>query len=147
MYQRFSRRVDAVVKRARAIARDGDQEYLGTEHVLLAILQEGTGVGAKLLNAAGIDEYRLKAEIDKLVKKSMEETWVFGNLPGSPHLKSTVANAVNLAQQLEAKEVCTEHLVLAMLKEKGSVAELALRAFGMSYDMARDKVAEIGPQP
>ncbi|MEE9296383.1 MAG: Clp protease N-terminal domain-containing protein [Phycisphaerae bacterium] len=143
MYQRFSPRVDAVVKRARAIARDGDQEYLGTEHVLLAILQEGTGVGAKLLNAAGIDEYRLKAEIDKLVKKSMEETWVFGNLPGSPHLKSTVAHAVNLAQQLEAKEVCTEHLVLAMLKEKGSVAELALRSFGMSYDTARDKVTEI----
>ena len=115
--------------------------------MLLAILQEGTGVGAKLLNAAGIDEYRLKAEIDKLVKKSMEETWVFGNLPGSPHLKSTVANAVNLSQQLEAKEVCTEHLVLAMLKEKGSVAELALRSFGMSYDTARDKVTEISPQP
>ena len=147
MYQRFSKRVDAVVKQARAIAREGDQEYVGTEHVLLAILQEGTGVGAKLLRTSGIDEYGLKGKIDKLVKKNLEETWVFGNLPGSPHLKSTVACAVNLAGQFQAQEVCTEHLVLAMLKEKDSVAELALRSFGMSYDSAREKVGELIPQP
>lgn len=143
MYEQFSQRVQSVVKEGRAIARAADQEYLGTEHLLLGILREGTGIGAKLLESFGIDEYRLKAEIDRLVRKSMEDTWVFGNLPGSPHLKSAVAEAIALAQQLESKDVCTEHLILAMLKEKGSVAERALHAFGMAFANAREKAIEL----
>ena len=143
MYEKFSPRVDKVIQLARAAAREADQEYLGTEHVLIAIVQEGTGIGAKLLNKHGIDEYRLKAEIEKLVKKSMEDTWVFGKLPGSPYLKSTVAAAVGLARQLDSKTVCTEHLVLAMLREKGSVAEQALRSLNLTFDPAHADVLEL----
>ncbi len=143
MYEKFSKRVQTVVTRARAIAAEADHEYLGTEHLLLAIADEGTGIGARLLEAFGIDQYRLTAEIERLVKKSMEETWVFGSLPGSPHLKSTVAQAIALAQELESKEVCTEHLILAMLKEKGSVGERALGKLGLKYENARAKIQEL----
>ncbi len=143
MYEKFSKRVSTVVEHARKIAREADQEYLGTEHVLVAIMREGSGVGAKVLSSFGVDEYRLKAEIDRLVRKSMEDTWVFGKLPGSPHLKSTVATAVRMAQELESKEVCTEHLLLAMLREEGSVAERALLAFGATYDKAHAKTQEL----
>lgn len=143
MYEQFSQRVRSVVKEGRGIACEADQEYLGTEHLLLAVLREGTGIGAKLLRSFDIDEYRLKAEIDRLVRKSMEDTWVFGDLPGSPHLKSAVAGAIAIAQQLDSKEVCTEHLVLAMLKEKGSVAERALRHLGVDYQAALDATVAI----
>ncbi len=143
MYEKFSQRVATVVKDARELADEADQEYLGTEHVLLAILREGTGVGSKLLTSFGIDEYRLKAEIERFVKKSLEDTCVFGDLPGSPHLKSTVANAISLAQELDSKEVCTEHLLLAMLKEPGSVAERALDKFGVNFENARARAREI----
>lgn len=143
MYEQFSQRVRSVVKQGRDIAREADQEYLGTEHLLLAILREGTGIGVALLESFGVDEYRLKSEVDRLVKKSMEDTWVFGDLPGSPHLKSAVAGAIALAQELGSKEVCTEHLILAMLREKGSVAERALRGFGMEFETARDRTVEI----
>lgn len=146
MYEKFSQRVATVVKLARDIAREGDQEYLGTEHMILAIAREGTGIGAKLLEKAGIDEHKLKAQIERLVKKSMEETWVFGNLPGSPHLKSTVGKAITLAQQMDSKEVCTEHLVLAMLMEPGSVAERALKHFGMNFESARALAIESAAQ-
>ena len=145
MHKKFSQRVERVVGQARNLARDGDREYLGTEHVLLAILNEGTGVGAKILNELGVDSHRLGAEIDRLVKKSLEETLVFGNLPGSPHLKSTVAAAINLAEQFQAEEVCTEHLVLAMLKEEGSVAERALNHFHVTFDAARSKIDDLNP--
>jgi ATP-dependent Clp protease ATP-binding subunit ClpC len=143
VYEKFSKRVESVVKIAREIAREADQEYLGTEHFLLAIASEGTGFGAKLLGAFGVNEHSLKAELDRLVKKSMEETWVFGNLPGSPHLKSTVAAAIAIAQEFKTNEVCTEHLILAMLNEKGSVAQCAMAKFGMDFDGARDKLREL----
>ncbi len=143
MYEKLSKRVEAVIRLARDVARADDQEYLGTEHVLLAICREGTGVGAKMLDAFQVDETKLRQQIDILVRKSLDETLVFGNLPGSPHLKSVVATSIRLAQQLESREVCTEHLLLAMFGEKGSVAETVLRNLGMTYDAARAKAVEL----
>ena len=143
MYEKLTKRVEEVIKLARSIARQADQEYLGTEHVLLAVQQEGTGVGAKVLDRLGVDEYRLKAELARHVRKSMEDTWVFGRLPGSPHLKSVIACAIELARRLDSNVVCTEHLLLAMLKEKGSLAEQALRSLGVTYQRAEDETLKI----
>ena len=133
MYGKFSKRVEKVITLARKLAQGEDQEYLGTEHVLLAIAQEGTGVAAELLGKHGADEYRLKATIDRLVGDSMTETWVFGNLPGSPHLKNAVAAAVEQAQDLNSEHVCAEHLLLGLLKEDGSIAAQALKHLGITY--------------
>ena len=133
MYEKFSPRVDKVVKLANEIAREYDQEYVGTEHVLLAVLREGTGIGAKVLLARNVTEGRMREVVDRLIKKSMEETWVFGRLPGTPHFKNVIATAIEQARQLESKEVCTEHLLLALLRERGSVAHRALRELGIKY--------------
>ncbi len=133
MYEKFSPRVDKVVKLANEIAREYDQEYVGTEHVLLAVLREGTGIGAKVLLARNVTEGRMREAVDRLIKKSLEETWVFGRLPGTPHFKNVIATAIEQARQLESKEVCTEHLLLALLRERGSVAYQALRELGVKY--------------
>ncbi len=143
MYEKFSSRVEKVIKLARQLARNEDQDYLGTEHILLAILDEGTGAGAKLLMQNGVDEHRLKAQITKLVHKSMDETWVFGQLPGSPHLKNAVAAAIEQAQALNSNEVCAEHLLLGLLKETGCVAAVVLRHFGVTYESARAELIRI----
>ena len=140
MYEKFSPRVDKVVKLANEIAREYDQEYVGTEHVLLAIMREGTGIGAQVLRDRNITDLHLRTEIDKLIKKSMEETWVFGRLPGTPHFKNVVANAIEQARQLDSKDVCTEHLLLALFREKGSVAYRALKSLGVRYADAREDV-------
>lgn len=140
MYEKLSKRVDEVVRIARGIAREMEHEYLGTEHLLLAILREGTGVGAKVLAASGINEVTVRAELDRRIRKSLEDTWVFGRLPGSPHLKGVVVKAVELAGNLKSPVVCTEHLVLAMLLEKGSLAEQALRALGLTFESAESRL-------
>lgn len=145
MLPRSSPRVAEVIKLANTIAREYDQEYVGTEHVLLAILREGTGVGASIMKKHGITEGKLREEIDRLVKKRLEETWVFGRLPGTPHFKNVMANAIQQCQQLESKEVCTEHLLLALLQERGSVAYKAVTALGLTYDKVRAEVT--GPSP
>lgn len=140
MLPKSSQRVGEVIKLANAIAREYEQEYVGTEHVLLAIQREGTGLGAGILEKRGITAEKLRHEVDQLVKKQLEETWVFGRLPGTPHFKNVVATAIAECQQLEAREVCTEHLLLALAKEKGSVAQKALIALGMNYDEVRKAV-------
>ncbi|RJP33185.1 MAG: hypothetical protein C4547_12750 [Phycisphaerales bacterium] len=142
MLPKASKRVDQVMKLANDIAREYDQEYVGTEHILLAVLREGTGVGASILDRKRVTEKAARAEVDRLVRKSMEETWVFGRLPGTPHFKNVIAKAIEQAQQLESKEVCTEHLLLALLKEPGCVAHKALKALGVSYDDVRAAVLE-----
>ena len=143
MLPKSSPRVAEVIKLANHIAREYEREYVGTEHILLAIQREGTGVGAAVLAKRGVTAGRLRDEIDKLIKKQMEETWVFGRLPGTPHFKNVVATAIQQCQQLESKEVCTEHLLLALLIEKGCVAHKALKTLGLTHDQVRSDILEL----
>jgi len=132
--------VARVFKIANEIAHEFDLEFVGTEHVLLAIQREGTGVGAAVLTNRGITNGKLVQEVENLAKKQLEETWVFGRLPGSPHYRNVMATAIEQCRQLEAGEVRTEHILLALLKEKGSVAQKALKALGLSYQDAKADV-------
>ena len=143
MMPKSSRRVAEVIRLANLIAREYEQEYVGTEHVLLAIQREGSGIGAAALAKRGITAEALRAQVDKLVKKQLEETWVFGRLPGTPHFRNVMATAVKQCNALGAKEVCTEHVLLALHKERGSVASKALDALGISYEDLRSDVMEL----
>ena len=143
MLPKSSPRVAEIIKIANQIAREYDQEYVGTEHVLLAIEREGTGMGAAVLAKRGLTAKRLREEIDKLVKKRLEETWVFGRLPGTPHFKNVVAVAIEQCQELGSSLVCTEHLLLGLLKEQGSVAHKTLNTLGVSFDDARSDIQEL----
>lgn len=140
MYEHLSSRVDKVVKLANSIAREYEQEYVGTEHILLAIAGEGTGVGARILSQRGATQDKIRAEVEKIVRSRMEDTWVFGRLPGSPHFKNVVARAIEEARALDSKEVCTEHLLLGLLAEKGCTAQQALRALGLTAREVRQDV-------
>lgn len=140
MYEHLSRRVDHVIKLANSIAREYEQDYVGTEHVLLAIAQEGTGLGARILKDRGVTEGRIRSEVGKLVKASLEDTWVFGRLPGTPHFKNVVAAAIEEARELKSREVCTEHLLLGLLAEKGSVAHAAMKNLGLTAKSLREDV-------
>lgn len=140
MYERLSGRVEKIIKLSQEIAREYDQDYVGTEHLLLAILQEGTGVGAILLAEQGIGLARVKEVVDRLMLKSAEETWVFGRLPGTPHFRNVMAIAIEEARQFESKEVCSEHMLLALAREEGSVAQATLLELGVKAGTLRAKL-------
>lgn len=146
-HPKSSHRVQEVVRIANAVGREYDREYVGTEHVLLAIQREGTGLGAAILQKNGITPAKLQGAINHLVQKSMEETWVFGRLPGTPHFRNVMAAAIEECLDLGAKEVCTEHLLVALLREKGSVAYKALQQLGLTYEKAREQVQAAGGAP
>jgi len=142
MLPKSSQRVAEVIKIANRIAHEYERDYVGTEHVLLAIQREGTGLGAALLNSRHIGADLLREEVDKLIKSQLEETWVFGRLPGTPHFKNVIAQAIKQCQKHGAREVCTEHLLLALLTERGSVAYKALKNLGVTYDDVYREVVE-----
>lgn len=147
MYEQLSNEVNRVIKQANTIAREYELEYVGTEHVLLAIAQGDSDSGARILTDHGLTMDKIKTEVDKLVKASMEDTWVFGRLPGTPHYRNVVALAIEEARKLGGKEVRTEHLLLALLSEKGCVAQKALGSLGLTQGTVRDQIKSRAPAP
>ncbi len=146
MYEQLSKRMDRVFKLANQIAREYELEYVGTEHLLLAVSKEGTGLGADILGQSGVTYEKLKAAIDKLIQASLEDTWVFGRLPGTPHFRNVVAMAIEEARNLKSKEVCTEHLLLGLLGERGCVAQKALKNFGLTAKQVREEIQRVQAQ-
>jgi len=144
MYEHLSQRVEKIIKLANKIAHDYGQEYVGTEHILLAIAEEGTGRGMEVLASHKIDGERIKTEVDRLIQKSMEDTWVFGRLPGTPHFRNVIARAIEEARALGSKEVCNEHLLLGLMREQGSVAYNALNNLGLKLSVIRQEIAILG---
>jgi ATP-dependent Clp protease ATP-binding subunit ClpC len=143
MHPQLSKGCETVIRLANTIAHEYEQEYVGTEHLLLAIARNGSGPALDFLTAQKVNEDRLKQVIDKLVKQSMEDTWVFGRLPGTPHFRNVMAGAIDAAKKLGSREIQVEHLFLGLLTEKGSVAESALADLGISQSLAQKEIAKI----
>ncbi|HWL92454.1 MAG TPA: Clp protease N-terminal domain-containing protein [Phycisphaerae bacterium] len=140
MFEKLTPRMEHIIQLSQQIARDFDQEYVGTEHLLLAIIQEGTSLAAKILADKDIDLSRTRAAVERLVKNTMEDTWVFGRLPGTPHFRNVMSAAIEEARQLESKFVNAEHMLIALAREDGSVAGAALAEFGLNAPLIRSEV-------
>jgi ATP-dependent Clp protease ATP-binding subunit ClpC len=142
MYQHLSETAKDVLKLAETLAQNDHKEYVGTEHVLKAIMDHGLGIGAQVLQSCSVSTEVLTDQLEILSKRQMEETWVFGRLPGTPHFKQVIANAIEEAEKVNDNKVGTEYLLLGLLREKGSVAERALRQLGVDLELARQKIAQ-----
>lgn len=137
-YPKLDKHADHILKSvAQEIAYEFGLDYVGTEHILLAILRHAQGIGAKVLHHFQINEERAREQVDEILKKDMEDTWVFGRLPGSPHYRNVMAIAIDEATQLESTQIASEHLLLALLRERGSTASRVLEAMGVTVVNAR----------
>jgi len=147
VYQHLSETAKEVLKLADELARADQMEYVGTEHVLLAILEHGLGLGAQVLHNHGITLPLVRDKIGQLTRRSLEETWVLGRLPGTPHFKQVVAYAIEEAERVKQRKVGTEFLLLGLLREKDCLAEKALRSLGLTLNQARREVARLQGRP
>ena len=140
-YPQLDKDAAKVVKKvAQEIAYEFELDYVGTEHILLAVLRHGKGIGAKVLHNFGITEASARKTVEEVLKRDMEDTWVFGRLPGSPHYRNVLAHAIDEATQLEAEKIGSEHLVLALLREEGSTAQRVLVKLGLTLKNCRGEV-------
>jgi ATP-dependent Clp protease ATP-binding subunit ClpC len=136
----------AVVNLANEIARDEGLDYVGTEHVLLGILRHDEGIGSRVLRRLGVTEERARQVIAQIVQRDKEDTWVFGRLPGTPNYRRVIELAIEEAARLNARQIGSEHLLLALLREKDTTAGRALAALGVAATKCRQEILrELAP--
>ena len=119
-----------------------NHEYIGTEHVLLGLIKEGSGVGANVLRNLGVDLPKVRMEIEKLVKAGPDMV-TMGKLPQTPRAKKVVEYAIEEARNLNHNYVGTEHLLLGLLREHDGVAAQVLLNLGLKLEEVRGEVLSL----
>ena len=119
MFERFSPRARRVIVAAQEQARELGHSYIGTEHILLGLLTEPEGVGARALDRFGITLGGARAEVTAIVGTSDEP--VKGHIPFTPRAKKTLEIALREALELHHNYIGTEHLVLGLMREKDGI--------------------------
>ena len=116
-----------------------NHEYIGTEHVLLGLVKEGSGVGANVLKRLSIDLRKVRIEVEKLVKAGPEMV-TLGKLPLTPRAKKVIEYAIDEARSLNHNYVGTEHQLLGLLREQDGVAAQVLMNLGLKLEEVREEV-------
>ena len=141
MFDRFTDRAKKVMNLARQEAQRFNHEYLGTEHILLGLVQEGSGVAANVLKNMGIDLNKIRTEVEKIVKTGPSMV-TMGQLPFTPRAKKVLELSMEEAGNLGHNYIGTEHLLLGLLREGEGIAGLVLRNLGVSLATTREKIVE-----
>ncbi len=118
-----------------------NHEYIGTEHVLLGLVKEGSGVAANVLKNLDIDLRKIRLEVEKIVQPGPGgEQVAMGRLPHTPRATKIIMYAIEEARTLGHTHVGTEHLLLGLIWEKEGVASQVMTALGLTADTVRDEV-------
>ncbi|NLW86217.1 MAG: ATP-dependent Clp protease ATP-binding subunit [Planctomycetes bacterium] len=139
MFERFTERARKVMALANQEAQRFNHEYIGTEHILLGLVKEGSGVGANVLKNLGVDLHKVRVEVEKLVKAGPDMV-TMGKLPTTPRAKKVTEYAIEEARNLNHNYIGTEHLLLGLLREHDGVAAQVLMNLGLKLEEVREEV-------
>ncbi|NLF29630.1 MAG: ATP-dependent Clp protease ATP-binding subunit [Planctomycetes bacterium] len=142
MFERFTDRARKVMALANQEAQRFNHEYIGTEHILLGLVKEGSGVGANVLKNLEVDLHKVRMEVEKLVKSGPDMV-TMGKLPQTPRAKKVIEFAIEEARSLSHNYVGTEHLLLGLLREADGVAAQVLMNLGLKLDEVREEVLNL----
>lgn len=141
MFRKFTQRARNAVVHAQEEARQMNHPAIGTEHILLGLLLEGEGIGAKALLNLGLDLEKVREEIVKTIGDSevgMEQP--AGDLPITPRAKKVFNLAFDEARLQGVNYVGTEHMLLALIREEEGIAGQVLISMGVKLDEVREQV-------
>jgi ATP-dependent Clp protease ATP-binding subunit ClpC len=141
MFDRFTDRAKKVMNLARQEAQRFNHEYLGTEHVLLGLVQEGSGVAANVLKQMGVDLSKIRTEVENIVKTGPSMV-TMGQLPFTPRAKKVLELSLEEASNLGHNYIGTEHLLLGLIKENEGIAAQVLMNLGVKLEEVREEVLD-----
>jgi len=142
MYERFTDRARKVMQLANQEAQRFNHEYIGTEHVLLGLIKEGSGVAANVLKNLDIDLRKIRMEVEKLVQSGPDMV-TMGKLPQTPRAKKVIEYSMEEARNLNHNYVGTEHILLGLLREQEGVAAQVLMNLGLKLEDVREEVLNL----
>ncbi len=140
-YEHFTDRARNVMLLANQEAKRLAHDYLGTEHILLGLVKEGSGVAAHVLKNLDIDLNKIRLEVEMRGPLGTRPV-APGKLPQMPHARRVVEEAINQARIFSHTYVGTEHLLLGLLAGDPlrSVALRVLSSLGLSLEKVREEI-------
>ena len=127
-------------------ARRMRHEYVGTEHILLALAEHGTGVAVEALKGLSVDLAAFPVIVREIVlpgPAAVESR----KLPQTPRAKRVIEHALEEARNLGHSYVGTEHLLLGMMRERQGIAAHVLERLGVDFAAVRDRAVDILDSP
>src|SRR4029450_12487850 len=117
MFERFTNRARRVVVLAQEEARLLRHDYIGTEHILLGLLAEGSGVGEPALTAEGISREAIRGQVEQIIGQG--DSTPSGHIPFTPRAKKVLELSLREALQLGHNYIGTEHMLLGLIRRSG----------------------------
>jgi len=142
MNNMFTDRVKKVLQFAREESSRLGHDYIGTEHLLLGLVKEGQGVAVAVLSNMGIQLDALKKSIEDAVQTS-SNAMMLSDVPFTPMAKQVLEIAAQEAREMNNNYIGTEHLLLALTKNKNGIAAQILSVFGTDYKAVKEEVMSI----
>lgn len=143
MQGRFTQSAIKVLKLAQYETKHLKHAHVGTEHILLGLLHEGTNVAAKALSSIGIDLYTVRQRVHELVEKEDFDDLETEEIGYSPKAKTIMEYAVEQAQALGHDYIGTEHILLGIIYDTESIACEILISLGADLDIIHDAILDL----
>lgn len=131
MHKPYTKQAQKVIELTTKAARSMHHNYIGTEHLLLGLLKEGSGVAACVLMDAGVEEPRLVELIEDLIAPSSDVA-VLDRKGYSPRIQHIIETADQEAERFDNENIGTEHLLIALLKEADCAGVRLLNTLGVN---------------
>lgn len=142
MFGKFTDRARKVMAFADQEAQRLNHEYIGTEHFLLGIINEGSGVGATVLKSYDLNIKILREEVEKLVKRG-PDTINRGKRPQTPRAKHVIELAIEYARSLNHNYVGTEHILGGLVAEEEGIASQVLLDKGFDEKRVKEDLENL----
>jgi uncharacterized protein (TIGR03435 family) len=142
MFNPFTARARRVLFYARSQVSQLGSRTIEPEHILLGVLDEGNGLGCRILARTGVALDDFRSDIVRRLS-GREKVPEFDEIPFSPSCKRALEYAAEEADRLLHNDVGTEHLLLGLLREERSVAADVLAARGVRIEAAREAIVEL----
>jgi len=140
-FEKFSERARRVLTLAQEEAQHFNHTYIGTEHILLGLLREDEGVGAKVLANLGVGLNKARSAVEFIIGRGDKPST--GEIGLTPRAKRVIELAIDEARHLGHNYIGTEHLLLGLLREGGGVASDVLDSFGITLERARSETSRV----
>jgi len=141
-FERFSEGARRVLSRAQTEAQRLGHNYIDTEHILLGITGEDSGIVVKVLSNFGVSMSKIQAAVEFVIGK-VERRTTGGDVDLAPRAKRAIEFAVDEARRLNSSYIGVEHLLLGLLRETDGVACNVLESFGITLERAREEVSRV----
>ena len=141
MFERFTNQSRRAVVVAQEEARDFRHGYIGTEHILLGLMREGTGSAARVLASMDVTLDAVRREVEAAVGRGEDER-SSGPIPFTPRAKKSLERSLRESIQLGSGYIGTGHLLLGLISEEEDVAVRILVTLGADRDALRVRVTQ-----